>query len=88
MLKVKKSLSSTISVCSLEVASIFLIKSFSGENRPTRHHIGVLQLSLFFEYDAGKPASAFVPKQLLPVLCGEGRVGAREAALCVKRVYG
>jgi hypothetical protein len=72
----------------LEVASIFLIKSFSRENPSTRHHIGVLQLSLFFEYDAGKPALALVPKQLLPVFCDEGRVGAREAALCVKPVYG
>ena len=32
MLKVKKSLSSTISVCSFEVASIFRMKSFSGKN--------------------------------------------------------
>jgi len=53
MLKVRKSLSSTISVCSFEVASIFLMKSFSWEESSTGHHVGVLQLALFFEHDAG-----------------------------------
>jgi hypothetical protein len=79
MLKVKKSLSNTISVCSFEVASIFRIKSFSREEPSTGHHVRVLQFPLFFEHDAGQSTLAFVPVEFLAVFGREGRVGAREA---------
>jgi hypothetical protein len=88
MLKVRKSLSSTIKVCSFAVASIFRMKSFSGEEPPTGHHVRVLQLALFFEDDARQPSLALVPEELLAVFGREGRVGARETALWVSRMYG
>ena len=58
------------------------------EEQSTGHHVRVLQFSLFFEYDAGQPALAFVPEQLLAVFRRERCVRAREAALSVSSEYG
>lgn len=87
MLKVMKSLSSTMSVDSSEVVCIFLMNSFSCQADFTRYDIRKVDFLIFLEVDATETASSFVPVQFLFGRCQVGGVGASESAFFFKESY-